>query len=163
MSKPRRPKYQHRVAQPAPAPAESAPAINEPVLQETAPDPVDTAPPAFEAPAEFQDTTFREATPEPLAPPSESLHAQVEDIATGAALEAVSPRLLGAESFGTTVMNYFIAEGEAFAAHMRALAGARSMGEFVRLQIGEYQRVADSTLTCWGLLTVSASRSITAR
>lgn len=179
MSKPRRPKYQHRVAQPAPAPAESVPATSEPAFQETAPSPVDTAPPAYEAPAEFQDTAFhntsfqdtafQETFPEPVAPPAESLPAQVEDIATtaanipAAALKAASPRLLGAESFGTTVMNYFLAEGEAFAAHMRALAGARSMAEFVRLQIGEYQRAADSTLTCWGMLTMSASRSVAAR
>lgn len=64
-----------------------------------------------------------------------------------------------AESFGITVMNYVIGEGEAFAAHMRALAGARSMAELVRLQIGEFQRAADATLTCWGMLTVSASRT----
>lgn len=64
-----------------------------------------------------------------------------------------------AESFGITVMNYVVGEGEAFAAHMRALAGARSMAELVRLQIGEFQRAADATLTCWGMLTVSASRT----
>ena len=159
MSKPRRPKYQHRAAKPATSPVEPMPAASEPGFPETAPAPLDAAPPAFEAPAAFQDSAFPESTSEQ----AESLPAPVEEIAPAAPLAAASPRLLGAESFGTTVMNYFIAEGEAFAAHMRALAGARSMGEFVRLQIGEYQRVADSTLTCWGLLTVSASRSITAR
>jgi hypothetical protein len=46
---------------------------------------------------------------------------------------------------------------------MRALAGARTMADFVRLQIGEFQRAADATLTCWGRLTVSASRTAVAR
>lgn len=164
MSKPRRPKYPPQAAKPASTPAESAPSVTEPGLHEAAPNPVETEPAPFEAQAAFQ-----EATPEPVAQIAESLPAQVERIAAAAAsvpasaVAATSPRLLGAESFGTTVMNYFIGEGEAFAAHLRALASARSMADFVRLQIGEFQRAADSTLMCWGMLTMSASRSVTAR
>lgn len=103
--------------------------------------------------------------PAPLEPPADILPAPVEEVAaeSAAAIPAPSPRLLDAESFGTTVMNYVIGEGEAFAAYLRALAGARSMADVVRLQIGEFQRAADSTLTCWGVLTVSASRSFAAR
>ncbi len=141
MSKPRRPRYQRQ--HPTPAPAAAA------------------------APAVVQDAGFQEPAPEraPLDPPAEILPAPVVEAAAvpAAALAATSPRLLNAETFGTTVMNYVIGEGEAFAAHLRALAGARSMAEVVRLQIGEFQRAADSTLTCWGMLTVSASRSFTAR
>ncbi len=74
---------------------------------------------------------------------------------------AATPHSVG--HFGTTVMNYVIGEGEAFAAHMRALAGARSMADFVRLQIGEFQRAADATLTCWGILALSASRAASPR
>jgi hypothetical protein len=73
------------------------------------------------------------------------------------------PPQLGAESLGTTVMNYVIGEGEALAAYWRALAGARSMAEVVRLQIGEFQRAADATLTCWGVLTLAASRTVAPR
>lgn len=143
MSKPRRPRYQRQHPTPAPAPAAAA------------------------APAVVQEAGFQEsaAEPAPLDPPAEILPAPVVEAAAvpAAALAATSPRLLNAETFGTTVMNYVIGEGEAFAAHLRALAGARSMADFVRLQIGEFQRAADSTLTCWGMLTVSASRSFTAR
>lgn len=143
MSKPRRPRYQRQHPTPALAPAAAA------------------------APAVVQDAGFQEpaSEPAPLDPPAEILPAPVVEAAAvpAAALAATSPRLLNAETFGTTVMNYVIGEGEAFAAHLRALAGARSMADFVRLQIGEFQRAADSTLTCWGMLTVSASRSFTAR
>lgn len=78
------------------------------------------------------------------------------------AWSSVVPRF-DAGTFGTTVVNYMIGEGNAFAAHMRALAGARSMGEVVRLQIGEFQRAADATLTCWGSLTVATGRTLSAR
>ncbi len=80
-----------------------------------------------------------------------------------AAQTLVATSRLQAETLGTAVVNYFIAEGEAFAAHMRALAGARSMAEIVRLQIGEFQRAADATLSCWGLLTIAAGRTASAR
>lgn len=164
MSKPRRPKYQRQAPKPAgmpaiePAPSEAAPSPNE-----AAQEPVEPEAASSEAPAAFQDLS-----PAFIDPPAEVLPAPVEAIAEimpvpAAAIASTSPRLLNAESFGTTVMNYFIGEGEAFAAHMRALAGARSMADFVRLQIGEFQRAADSTLTCWGMLTVSATRTVNAR
>lgn len=137
MSKPRRPRYQRQHPTPA------------------------------AAPAVLPDAGFQEPAPEPapLDPPAEILPATVMEAAAvpAAAIASTSPRLLDAETFGTTVMNYVIGEGEAFAAHLRALAGVRSVADFIRLQIGEFQRAADSTLTCWGMLTVSASRSFTAR
>ncbi len=157
MSKPRRPKYQRQAPKAAGIPAAEAvqaaiaPPRDEatPVLNEIVQEPVEPEPASFEAPAEI------------LPAPIEALAvvAPVPSVAIG----ATSPRLLGAESLGITVMNYFIGEGEAFAAHMRALAGARSMADFVRLQIGEFQRAADSTLTCWGMLAISASRTVNAR
>jgi hypothetical protein len=85
----------------------------------------------------------------------------------GAVTTPAVPRItaiqLGAEAIGTTMMSYAIGEGEAFTAHMRALAGARTMADFVHLQIGEFQRAADAMLTCWGRLTVSAGRTAVAR
>ena len=181
MSKPRRPKYQRQVVKPVTAPeAPSAsataetpfaePTLVEDVLAE-ADEPVppfeQTPEPAFQE-AGLLEAAYDEAAPGEAAPSVESLPAPVADIlpplhVPAVSLAAVSPRVLGAESIGTTVMNYFIGEGEAFAAHMRALAGARTMADYVRIQIGEFQRAADSTLTCWGLLTMSASRAFSAR
>lgn len=102
-----------------------------------------------------------------VAPEPDSLPTLTVPTLVGGLTTPQVPRItalqFGAESFGTTVMSYVVGEGEAFAAHMRALAGARSMADFVRLQIGEFQRAADATLTCWGRLTVSASRTAVAR
>lgn len=169
MSKPRRPKYQRPFAKPAELPAESASAASVPAPDASVPALVEPEPAAFEAPAAFQEAEFHDIAPDFAAQPAESLPAQVEPVTAvavfvpSAAITVAAPQLLGAETFSTTVMNYVIGEGEAFAAHMRALAGARSMAEFVRLQIGEFQRAADATLTCWGMLTVSAGRAVATR
>ena len=181
MSKPRRPKYQRPVAKPVTAqeappasPTTETPAV-EPTLVEPVLDQADEPAPTFEQIPEpaFQEAglleaAYDEVASDEAAPAIESLPAPVADIMPPTHVPAVSfaapsPRALSTESIGTTVMNYFIGEGEAFAAHMRALAGARTMADYVRIQIGEFQRAADSTLTCWGLLTMSASRSFSAR
>jgi len=115
--------------------------------------------------AAFEETdetvaAFTEAVPEPAA--HEAAKMVEAALPTVAATSAASARV-HAEAYGSAVMNYVIGEGEAFASHMRALAGARSMAEIVRLQIEEFQRAANATLTCWGLLTMASNRAVIAR
>ena len=181
MSKPRRPNYQRQVAKPVTA--QEAPPVSaspetptaEPPLVEQVLAEADEPAPTFEQTPEpalqeagLLEAAYDEVASDEASPTVESRPAPVADIVPpmhvpAVSFAATSPRVLGAESIGTTVMNYFIGEGEAFAAHMRALAGARTMADYVRIQIGEFQRAADSTLTCWGLLTMSASRTFSAR
>jgi hypothetical protein len=184
MSKARRPKPQRQTptplkTPPGPPPAdltradapEAAPAQPEPAF-ESAPEPdaapvaAEQAPPAVPeivtAAAHDEGTAAVETAPAEAAlevPPA-SLPALPNPSAS--AWSPIVPRF-DAGAFGTTVVDYMIGEGNAFAAHMRALAGARSVGEVVRLQIGEFQRAADATLTCWGSLTVAAGRTAAAR
>ncbi|MBE7199978.1 MAG: hypothetical protein INR70_19525 [Parafilimonas terrae] len=133
--------------EPADAPQELEPVSSEPVAA------------AFEETGETV-VAFTETVAEPAAhEAAEMAEAALPAMAT---TSVASPRV-NAEAFGSAVVNYFIGEGEAFASHMRALAGARSMAEIVRLQIGEFQRAANATLTCWGLLTVASNRAVTAR
>ncbi|MCJ2013998.1 hypothetical protein [Methylobacterium sp. J-076] len=163
MSKPRRPRRPRYPNPPFPpaltarktAPAEATAhdkAIGSPIAPIAfAAEPIPIARDTGVQPAPVESVVIAEPAPEPAATVAETTPARIP------------PAQLGAEAVGTTVMNYFIGEGEAFAAHLRALAGARTMGDFVRLQIGEFQRAADATLTCWGALTVSAARTATAR
>lgn len=142
---------------------------NEPVAlaqHESADTPQDWEPVSSEpVAAAFEETgetvvAFTEAVAEPAA--HEATEMVEAALPTVVATSAASPRV-NAEAYGSAVVNYFIGEGEAFASHMRALAGARSMAEIVRLQIGEFQRAANATLTCWGLLTMASNRAVTAR
>ncbi len=170
MSKVRRPRHQRQgsKALPTPTPVAGHETVDQPA-EGAAPEPITTDPqdepaafaaetapadePTFQtdpvtAPVLLQDAGEGQSdTPVPAAAPS---------------LPPMTPRL-SAESLGSTVMNYFIGEGEAIASHWRALAGARSMAEIVRLQIGEFQRAADATLTCWGVLTLAAGRTVAPR
>ncbi len=182
MSKARRPRHQRHGSKPTPnarPAAEATPDVPSP------PEPVAPAPldkPAAFAAIESSSAGDRpepspESLPEPLPAPSPGVSPQ--DIAPHEALpqDAAEPAplpipastpapataRLSAEAFGTTIMNYFIGEGEAMGAHWRALSGARSMAEVVRLQISEFQRAADATLTCWGMLTLAASRTVAPR
>ncbi len=107
-----------------------------------------------------QDISRHAAPPQDAAEPPPASPSPSPD--TLPALAPVTAHL-SVESFGTTVMNYFLSEGEAMGAHWRALSGARSMAEVVRLQIGEFQRAADATLTCWGMLTLAAGRTVAPR
>jgi hypothetical protein len=54
-------------------------------------------------------------------------------------------------------------EGEAALAHLRALSGARSPADVIRLQVGEVQRAADASLTCWVTVVGKASRVVAFR
>lgn len=183
MSKPRRPRHARPVSKTGPAESgavesgaiETAPAPDEAEAPAAGQDPVVEASQPLAMSAEHEDeaapsvTAFAQgaetdaalplqavAAEEPVLEPGPAATAVEATASTAAALASVQ---IKAESFGITVMNYVIGEGEAFAAHIRALAGARSMAELVRLQISEFQRAADATLTCWGMLTVSASRT----
>ena len=175
MSKLRRHKHQRYGAKPLPNPAQAArPAeaiesVPHVEALASAAEPAPFADPSPETlPALWQETAeLAEAShlpalmpvpvPAPMpAPASIPLAAPMLD------LTPVTPRV-SAESFGTTIMTYVIGEGEAWGAHWRALAGARSMAEIVRLQIEEFQRAADATLTCWGVLTLAAGRTAAPR
>lgn len=177
MSKPRRP----RNARPAQKAFVAQPVVSETVPSsdaenaavdtaepETVPADLMAADPAPEHPTEALDAAPIAAFEVPAISPEtaaagETSSDDIREAAPSPSQPAVALPPYNAASFGTTVMNYVIGEGEAFAAHMRALAGARSMADFVRLQIGEFQRAADATLTCWGILAFSASRTASLR
>ena len=128
------------------------------------PDTPETGGPAvalFEGTAETL-ADIAETTTECVAEAAPAVPA-IPDVGSDADASLVATPRLQAETVGTAVMNYFIAEGEAFTAHMRSLAKARTMAEIVRLQIGEFQRGADAMLSCWGLLTVAAGRTVAVR
>lgn len=174
MSKARRPKPQRQTPTPLKTPPTPPPAETTLIVQpEAEPAPAEaafvSAPEPEAAPLAIEEV--RSIAPDPVVPAAqdEGAPASTAPAATEAppsnpteAWSSVVPRF-DAGTFGTTVANYMIGEGNAFAAHMRALAGARSMGEVVRLQIGEFQRAADATLTCWGSLTIASGRTLSAR
>lgn len=167
MSKPRRP----RNARPAHKPfaAKAGASVTAPPIsaaESPAADPVPVALTLADvAPEHGEEGTDAgaDSTVAALAATDEAPDPSPEAVAPSASLSPVAAPPYAAPSFGSTVMNYVIGEGEAFAAHLRALAGARSTAEFVRLQIGEFQRAADATLTCWGVLALSASRTVSLR
>jgi hypothetical protein len=64
---------------------------------------------------------------------------------------------------GSTIARYMRGEGEAALAHLRALSDAGSPSELMRLQMGEVQRAADASLTCWSDVIRKASRIVAFR
>ena len=74
-----------------------------------------------------------------------------------------APDRFDAVEIGTTVARYMRGEGEAAMAHLRALSAARSPAEIIRLQVGEAQRAADASLTCWVTVIGKASRAVAFR
>jgi hypothetical protein len=64
---------------------------------------------------------------------------------------------------GSTIARYMRGESEAALAHLRALSQAGSPTELMRLQMGEVQRVADASLTCWSDVIRKASRLVAFR
>ncbi|MCJ2059951.1 phasin family protein [Methylobacterium sp. J-048] len=92
-------------------------------------------------------------------------------IASSAAPAAVSnsggsdfmPDRLDVVGIGSTITHYMRGEGEAALAHLRALSEAGSPTELMRLQMGEVQRAADASLTCWSDVIRKASRIIAFR
>ena len=64
---------------------------------------------------------------------------------------------------GSTIARYMHGESEAALAHLRALSQAGSPTELMRLQMGEVQRAADASLTCWSDVIRQASRLVAFR
>ena len=75
-------------------------------------------------------------------------------------LAAFAPERFDVVGIGSTIAHYVRGEGEAAVAHIRALTDANSPAELVRLQMGEVQRAADASLTCWTSVVWKASRVI---
>ncbi|KQT53442.1 hypothetical protein ASG52_04810 [Methylobacterium sp. Leaf456] len=57
-----------------------------------------------------------------------------------------------------TLMAFARGEGEAAVAHLQALTKAKSPAEAIRLQVSEFQRAADASLTCFSHILRSANR-----
>jgi hypothetical protein len=57
-----------------------------------------------------------------------------------------------------TLVAYLQSEGRAALTHWRALAAAASPADAIRLQVGEMQRAADASLTCFSVLAKRATR-----
>jgi hypothetical protein len=76
---------------------------------------------------------------------------------------AFAPDRLDVVEIGSTIARYVRGEGEAALAHLRALSGARTPADLIRLQVGEVQRAADASLTCWVTVVGKASRVVAFR
>jgi hypothetical protein len=76
---------------------------------------------------------------------------------------AFAPDRLDVVEIGSTIARYGRGEGEAAFAHLRALSGARTPADLIRLQVGEVQRAADASLTCWVTVVGQASRVVAYR
>ncbi|MFB0488133.1 hypothetical protein ABIE45_000719 [Methylobacterium sp. OAE515] len=76
---------------------------------------------------------------------------------------AFAPDRLDVVEIGSTIARYVRGEGEAAFAHLRALSGARTPADLIRLQVGEVQRAADASLTCWVTVVGKASRVVAFR
>jgi hypothetical protein len=74
-----------------------------------------------------------------------------------------TPDRLDVIEIGSIIARYVRGEGEAAVAHLRALSGARSPADVIRLQVGEVQRAADASLTCWVTVVGQASRVVAYR
>ena len=76
---------------------------------------------------------------------------------------AFAPERLDLVGIGATVAGYLRGEGEAAASHIRALIETRSPADVIRLQVGEIQRAADASLTCWSTVAGKVSRIFAGR
>ncbi|WP_426314029.1 hypothetical protein ACN9MF_22505 [Methylobacterium fujisawaense] len=138
--------------EPQAEPAQAAPAAITPILPET----------ASEVPADGPTETAAQAVPEAGA---------AADIAVPPVPDAVgvpdrivfTPDRFDVVEIGSTIARYVRGEGEAALAHLRALSGARSPAEVIRLQVGEVQRAADASLTCWVTVIGQTSRVVAYR
>ncbi|WP_457108541.1 hypothetical protein [Methylobacterium sp. P5_C11] len=99
------------------------------------------------------------------APGTDLVPAPVPVAASAAVLNngAFAPGRIDVVAIGSTIARYVRGEGEAAFAHLRALSGARSPADLIRLQVGEAQRAADASLTCWVTVIGQASRSVAFR
>lgn len=150
---------------PAPAPDHFAEAVR--TGAETAPDgavdvpsdPVATAA-ATTSEAEFEAESGDEAVID-IAPPP--VPGAGPGLAAAANRNSFTPDRLDVVEIGSIIARYVRGEGEAAVAHLRALSGARSPADVIRLQVGEVQRAADASLTCWVTVVGQASRAVAYR
>ncbi|SFL72005.1 hypothetical protein [Methylobacterium pseudosasicola] len=99
-----------------------------------------------------------------LVPPVTNLPVPVPP-ATPVVIEAIAkggPVTFASDStgIGATIASYMRGEGEAAVAHFRALTQVRTPADLIRLQVGEVQRAADASLTCWSTVFRKASRMV---
>ncbi|MCJ2137517.1 hypothetical protein MKK69_26325 [Methylobacterium sp. J-026] len=76
---------------------------------------------------------------------------------------ALAPDRFDMVEIGSTIARYMRGEGEAALAHVRALTDARTPADLIRLQVGEVQRAADASLSCWVTVLGKASRLVAFR
>lgn len=110
--------------------------------------------------AEAAETSATEAAIDIALPPAP---AAGPGLAATANRIAFVPDRLDVVEIGSTIARYVRGEGEAALAHLRALSGARSPADVIRLQVGEVQRAADASLTCWVAVVGQASRAVAYR
>ena len=142
--------------EPAPAPEEAAPesaALEEPAREEPAREEPAREEAALDLPVAAMDAD--EAGPDNLPVPV---------TATGLVAGPMQGRIVFAPDrvdmleIGTTIARYMRSESEAALAHLRALSDVRTPADLVRLQVGEVQRAADASLSCWVTVVSKASR-----
>ncbi len=74
-----------------------------------------------------------------------------------------APDRLDIVEISSTIARYVRGESEAAFAHLRALSGARTPADLIRLQVEEVQRAADASLSCWVTVIGKASRVVAFR
>ena len=90
------------------------------------------------------------STTPPVAPVGVGFPRRGESVRPGAATPLAE--------INATLVSFARTEGEAALAHLGALSKASSPADALRLQLGEFQRVADSSLSCFGSLLRAAAR-----
>lgn len=110
--------------------------------------------------AEFEAESGDEAVID-IAPPA--VPGAGPGLAAAANRISFTPDRLDVVEIGSIIARYVRGEGEAAVAHLRALSGARSPADVIRLQVGEVQRAADASLTCWVTVVGQASRVVAYR
>ncbi|GJD96792.1 hypothetical protein OCOJLMKI_4017 [Methylobacterium iners] len=91
---------------------------------------------------------FQPASPKLSASPVPTLPMR------GSALDAMSELT----EVNATLVAFLQGEGQATISHFRALAAAKTPADAIRLQVGEMQRAADASLTCFSVLARRATR-----
>jgi hypothetical protein len=98
-------------------------------------------------------------------PPPDLVPAPMPRAAGPSALNRIvfAPDRIDMIEIGSTIARYMRSEGEAALAHFRALSDVRTPADLIRLQVGEVQRAADASLTCWVTVVGKASRVVAFR
>jgi len=76
----------------------------------------------------------------------------------GAARFTFIPTFEPLNEINATLMAFARGEGEAAMAHLQALTKVKTPAEAIRLQVSEFQRAADASLTCFSHILRSANR-----